>query len=445
MKIKKFLPIVLTIVSLADQASAQQKVLLTLKESTQMGIERNVNVKNARLDNSKIHYQLKEAQSKLYPQLEGFSTFNYYYAIPKMILPGEIFGQTGLIPVEIGTTFDWSNGFKATQVLYNQSYFTSLKLSKRMETFGTLSLQQKKEELVYQVTQVYYLCQATGKQIEQLKLTMQNTNKLLDVAKQQNENGVIRKIDYSRVLVSKNNMQTQIDNLDQLEQQQIGLLKYCIGLPVETEVELADSLSLPLTQLTPENPNFSNRTELALIDKQIEINKLKVKINRNTYLPTLSGFGQLYYEGQQNTFNYFKDGDGKFFKTGFFGISLNVPLFDGFEKYAKTKQYDIELQQLQNTRKNTQDYFTKQFTDAYRQYQNCLKTLAREQENQKMAEETYKVSLLGYGQQVVSLTDLLLSENSLTESHLAYFNALLQLKNAELEVKKSKGELLNNQ
>jgi len=438
----RIISIVVFMGSLINPVFSQDR--LSLNEAIQMGLQQNINIQNALLEKSKINYQLKESQSKLYPQLEAYSNFNYFYAIPKMVLPGEIFGQTGLLPVEIGTKYDWSNGFKATQVLYNQSYFTSLKLSKSMETFGELSLQQKKEEVVYQVSQVYYLCQTTGKQIEQLKLTMQNTDKILEITKLQNEKGVIRNIDYSRVLVSKNNLQTQIDNLEQLQQQQFGLLKYCIGLPVEKTLELSDSLSVPLNKHPFGSPVFSNRTEIALIEKQIEINKLKVKINHHAYLPSLTGFGQFYYQGQQNTINYFRSGDEKFFKTGFLGVNLSIPIFDGFEKNAKNNLYKIDLQQLENTLKNTHEYFNKEFADAIRQYQNCLKAIEREQENKKMAEETYTVSLLGYRQQVVPLTDLLMSENSLTESRLAYYNALFQLKNAELELRKSKGELLNN-
>jgi len=36
-----------------------------------------------------------------------------------------------------------------------------------------------------------------------------------------------------------------------------------------------------------------------------------------------------------------------------------------------------------------------------------------------------------------------MSESSLTEARLSYYNALNQLKNAELEIKKANGELLN--
>lgn len=440
---KKLLVMWIWSIVLTFAAAAQDSTMyLSLKRSCQLGIEKNVNLQNADLDQQKSHYQLKEAQSKLYPQVEGYSNFSYYYSIPKMIIPGEIFGQTGMIAVEIGTKYDWASGFKASQILYSQSYFTSLKLAQRMESLSALTLQQKKEELVYQISQVYYLCQTTNSQIAQLKKTLQNTDRLLGIAKLQSENGVIRKIDYSRVSVNKSNLQTQIDNLEQLYFQQLGLLKYLIGLKVDSKVVLSDSLSFSSKELTHEANDFSSRTEIKLIDKQIEVTDLNRKINQQSYLPTLAGFGQYYFEGQRNEFDFFK-GSNKFYNVGIVGLSLNIPIFDGFEKRSKTQQHQIELIQLQNTRKDISEFFSKEYADAAKQYENSVNAILRQQENIKVAEKTYDVSLQGYRQQIVPLSDLLMSEGSLVEARLSYFNAMMQLKNAELDVKKSKGELLN--
>jgi outer membrane protein len=416
---------------------------LSLKESCQLGIENNINVLNAALEQQKLNYRSEETRSKLFPQIDAYSSFNYYYSIPKMVLPGEIFGQTGMIPVQIGTKYDWSSGFKASQVLYNQSYFTSLKLANRMEVIGELNLQQKKEEMVYQVSQVYYLCLATNKQVAQLNITLHNTDKLLEIAKLQHENGVILKVDYSRVSVNKSNMQTQIDNLDQLYQQQLGMLKFLIGIELNSRVELTDSLSFSPTVTAQSIPDFRNRTELQLIEKQMEISSLTSKMNKQSYLPALSGFGQYYFQGQRDQFDFFRGGNDKFFKVGIIGVSLSIPVFDGFEKRSKIRQGNLEMEQFRNTRKNTSEYFSKEFTDAVVQYDNNLKIIQRQEENIKVAEESYSVTLQGYRQQVVSLSDLLMSESSLTEARLSYYNALLQLNNAWLEVRKAKGELLN--
>jgi outer membrane protein TolC len=416
---------------------------LSLNQACSLAVEKSVQVQNAKLEQQKALFQFKESQSKLYPQLEGYSSFSYYYAIPKLIVPGEIFGQSGLIPIEIGTKYDWSSGFKAAQMLYNQSYFTSLKLARQMENLSQLSLQQQKEEIVYQVSQVYFLCQNTAKQIDLLSKTMTNTNRLLEISKLQSDNGVIRKVDHARVQVNKNNLQTQTDNLEQLHLQQLGLLKYLIGMEPDRPVSLSDSLSAEPAMAVREPLDFNSRSEIQLLDKQTDIARLSLKSTNQAYLPTLSGFGQYYYQGQRNEFDFFKVGEDKFFKVGFVGISLNIPVFDGFEKHFKIKQHDIELMQLQNTRKNTIDLFSKEYTDAMWQYNNCSTAMLRQEKNMTIAEETYDISLQGYQQQVVPLSDLLLSESDLTEARLSYYNALMQLKNAELDLKKAKGELLN--
>lgn len=428
----------------AINVSAQDAIInLTLKEACNQAVEKNINVLNAELEHQRTHYMSDEAKSKLYPQIDGYSNFNYYYSIPKMVLPGEIFGQTGIIAVQIGTKYDWSSGFRASQVLFNQSYFTSLKLSRSLENMSTLTLLQKKEEIVYQVSQVYFLCLATEKQIAQLDLTMHNTEKLMGIAKLQQENGIILKADYSRLNVTKTNLQTQIDNLNQLYQQQLGLLKYLIGLKQNLKMELTDSLSVPSKETSLLSPDFRKRTEIQLLDKQMELTSLSRTMSKQAYLPTISGFGQFYFQGQRDQFDFFKGGNDKFFKVGFVGLNLSIPIFDGFEKHSKIRQRDIELEQLTITQKSTMEYFSKEFADAILQYNNNLTIVIRQLENIKTAEESYSVSLQGYRQRVVSLSDLLMSENGLTEARLSYYNALLQLNNAGLDVKKAKGELLN--
>lgn len=442
--IRKFTVLILFMLGLTPVLFSQDAVVrLSLKEACLMGVEQNIKVQNALLDTKRMNAQIQETRSRLLPQIEGYSTLNYYYSIPKMILPGEIFGQTGLIPVQIGTKYDFSNGLKASMMLFNQSYFTSVKLARKMENLSSLSVRQQKEEVVYQVTQIYYLCLTTAKQIEFFSKNLENSHRMAEVAKLQSDNGIIRKIDFSRVSVNESNIQTQLDNLEQLEQQQQRILKYLVGINSDCQILLTDSLEYTGKAEPTIRPDFNDRTEILLINNQIDNTALARKANQQAYWPTLTGIGQYYYQGQRNSFDYFKGGDDKFFKVGLFGISLSIPVFDGFEKRSKTRQYDIQLMQMKNTLADTKAYLTKEYADATGQYQSNLKAILRQTENIKVAEASYQSSLQGYRQQVVSLSDLLLSESSLTEAWLSFTNALLQLKNAELDIKKAKGELLN--
>ncbi len=412
---------------------------LSLNRACTLAIDSNIQVVNARIEIEKSHFHEMESKSKLYPTLDGYSNFNYYYAIPKMMMPGEMFGESGEIAMEIGTKFDWSSGFKASLSLFNLSNYTAIQLAKSLKNMNGLSLEQKKEEILYQVHQVYYLCQSTDAQIVFLNKNMENTDKLLYILDNQMKQGAIRKIDYSKLTVTKNNLQTQIDNLAKLKLQQTNLLKFIVGLDKKAQVELTDSLSEQNIMIYA-SPDLTKRNDIKLLESQIEVAQLNKKSISQSYLPTLSATGELYYQGQQNKFNFF-DSKDKFFKVGFIGLSLNIPLFDGFEKRYKIKQYKSEIAQLQNTKEYTFNSLQKDFSNAVAEYNNSLKTIKRQVGNIKVAEENYTVCFQQYKQQTLLLSELILAENSLTDARLTYVDALLQLKNAELELKKLNGDL----
>jgi outer membrane protein TolC len=420
-----------------------QNVTLSLSDAIREGLKNNPEIQNAGIETQKAKSQLTEQHSQLYPQIEVFSDFYYYYGIPKLVVPGEIFGQEGDIPVEFGTKYDWSSGFRATQVLYNQSYFTSLKIARQRSEAEQLNLLQKKEELVYQITQVYNLCLVTMQQKIHLSTTVKNMEQLLLIAQLRQQTGVIRQVDYAQVLVDQNNLQTNIDNLNQLHEQQINLLKYLTGIESGSTIELADTLSISTNVNNQIVPAWENRIELKTLNSQIGIARLSLKKEKQEYLPELSGFAQYYYQGQRDRFDFFDGGDDRFFKVGFVGLSLSIPIFDGFEKRERIQQQKLTVQQLQNARRHTLNYFSKEYKDAALQYNNNHTAVIRQEENIRIAEENYRVASLGYQQQTTSLSELLRAQNSLTEARLSLDNALLQLKNAELDLIKAKGELLN--
>ena len=124
-----------------------------------------------------------------------YSAFSYYYAIPKMVIPGEIFGQQGNIPVEFGTKYDWNSGLKFSQLIYSQSYFTSLKLISEIIELQELNVQVKREEVAFQVSQLYCLCQVVEKQLVEMSSTITNLQKLKAIVELQKANDMARQAD----------------------------------------------------------------------------------------------------------------------------------------------------------------------------------------------------------------------------------------------------------
>jgi len=423
--------------------SAQKKVrAFSLSEATQLAVDSNLTVLCSKLEVEKSQQQLREAKSAMYPKISAYSNYKYYYAIPQTLFPGEFFGTTGDIAVEIGTKYDWSNGFTSSLALVNVSNLTAIRIARQMQEISNLDLSQQKEEMAYQVRQVYYLCQATQNQVDLLRQNMENTNRLLIITQNQMSNGTARKSDYTKVQVAKNNLQSNIDNLMRVLQQQLDLLKYLMGVDVNTDITLTTAFDDTQDAVALKLPDFASRTDIVLADKKIEVAALNRKAIQNQYIPNIDLQGELYYQGQQNSFNYLNGGD-KFFKVGFIGVNLSIPIFDGFEKGAKIRQFKIEQQQLSLTKENTLRGMQKDYLDAIKQYNNSSEVVARQKENILLAEADYNSSLSQYNEQVLSLSDLMLSDNALTEARLSYVDALLQLKNAQLELMKMNGELLN--
>jgi len=399
-------------------------------------------VRNSELEQTKWKSQLSEARSKLYPQMDGYSTFSNNYAIPKLIVPGEIFGQSGPIPVEIGTKFDWSSGFRASQILYNQSYFTSLKILKSQENLCAISTIMQKEEVVYQVTQIYFLCKYTEKQVEHLSGNLANMERLAEITRNQSDNGMIRKVDHDRVLINRANIQSHIDNLQYLHKKQLGLLCFLVGLDLNRSIILTDSLAAGSLNIPDKIFDPANKTGIQMIEGQIEITSLSKKSKLQESIPSLTGYGQYYFQGQRNQFDFLKGGEDKFYKVGVIGVSLHIPIFNGFEKRWSAVRFETELLQLRNNLDNTKKYLSKEYSDAISQYRNSINIISRQEENIRTAMAVYNINLLGYTRQVVPLSDLILAEDNVTEARLSYLNALLQLKNAELDLRKVRGELL---
>jgi outer membrane protein len=430
----------LCIITCLEERLHAENYSLSLSDACKMGIERNADVRTSRLEKEKLRFQTRESQSRIFPHLEGYSSFSYYYAIPKTVIPGEIFGQTGEIPVALGTTYDWSSGFKVSQVIFNLPAFTAVKLAKHMEEGGGLTLQQKKEEAVYRISQMYRLCKATDGQIALSQGSTENIDKLLSIAKLQKENGVIRGIDYSRIMVNKLNLQTRIANLLRIREEQIGSLKCLLGLQSKDSIALTDSLDIPTP---PEILEEKNRIELQLLDHQLLAAALALRITKQSYAPSLAAFAQHYYQAQRDKIDFFTGNKNTFFKSGLVGLSFSLPIFDGCETYAKARQSEIGIEELRIARKSTQEYLHKEYEDAARTYATSLAALSRQKQAVSVAQEAYDVGIQDYRQGVAPLSDLLLSESGLTEARLEYINALFQLNGAALDLKKAKGALLD--
>src|SRR5690606_37712183 len=127
-----------------------------------------------------------------------------------LVLPGELTGEPGKTTlVEAGTTWNASASAELNQQLFNQSVFTGLKAAKSGEEYYALQTQQTKENVIYDVANLYYQLLVKKERMHVLDTNIIKLTQLVSTTHSQFENGLAKKIDLDRIKVNLVNYQTQ--------------------------------------------------------------------------------------------------------------------------------------------------------------------------------------------------------------------------------------------
>jgi outer membrane protein TolC len=144
----------------------ESDIRLSLNECVQMAVEKNINVVKARMDKEKSGYKIDETRSAVLPKVNIGGNFQDNLKLSTTMLPGVIIGQPGVdIPVQMGTQFNTNAAITVNQVLYNQSALTALKISRETDELNRLGVEKASEEIILNVSKLYFLALTTAEQI----------------------------------------------------------------------------------------------------------------------------------------------------------------------------------------------------------------------------------------------------------------------------------------
>lgn len=438
---KKIILIFLCSIGLSANA---QVTTLTLKDAVTYALQNKSDAKKAKLDVENSEYQIQEVRSRALPQISANGNLTHNPIIQTTVIDGAGFGQPGTtIQAAFGQKWTSGAGISLTQALFDQSVFTGLKAAKSTRQFYQINDQLTEEQVIERVANNYYQVYVQRQKLILLDSNYVNTTKVRDIIKGQFDNGLAKKIDLDRVNVKLSNISTQRQQNLNAVQLQENALKFYIGMPMETQIEIPQSEFEVTPAALSEAPNTANRTEYLLLKKQEELLNFQKKSIEAEYYPTLSLTAGYNYLGQGPELPWFaKPADGVYWSDySSVGLNLKVPIFTGFGTRAKVRQADVKIRSLQEDIKDTKLSLDLEYKNASTQIQNSLITIENQKENMILAEEILNNTKNNYLQGLASLTDLLDAENASIEAQNNYTSAILDYKLAEVALIKSKGEL----
>ena len=425
---------------LASAAFAQQPdtLQLSLVEAINLAVQQNPQLKSVRLDEEINRAKVQEVRASALPQVTGDASFNDNFMRASQILPGEVFGKPGeSIAVKFGTRFQMGATAQVSQALFNPALRIGLKAARESQGMYELQTFKSKEDLIYNVVNLYTQLQMIEKQTELVEGNLDRTQRLIDITSAQYKEGIIKKVDVEQLKVNYTNLTTQLSNTENTRTQLLNNLKTLMNVDSEQPIALTSVGVAPIQ--VSQQLDLSQNTDLALVDYQRKLQDLNTASIRAGYLPTLSLIANMGYQSQTN--DLFNSVATQGFGAGLYGFRLSIPIFDGFARKSKITQSQYQGRQLELNRKYLMRNVENQFTNARNTVIQNGKVLVAQQENMKLAEALYDVAKLSYTEGVSPLSELINAENGLKEAQNQYLTAMLQINLAELDLMQSSGQL----
>lgn len=403
-----------------QQISAQD--ILSLEECIKIGIENNLALQTKRNEIRKGQYALSENRARLLPVINGFAGFTDNIKPPVSVTDGSSYG----VPYNVTKTLPYSAnaGIQLQLPLYNQTLYTSMDVARIMNQLNRLGYEKAREELMMEISKLYYLGQTTNEQLEILKNNIGRLEELKNITEAFYDNGMAMDIDVKRVRINLDNMKVQYDNAQAMLVQQMNLLKYMMDYPMEKNfaLERVQAEKLSHTELTGLSENLY---EIQMLESQKTLAEKQRKLIRNGYIPSLSLSGNLSTSAFTDKARYwFQDNPSSKWYTSYgVGVSLRVPIFDGLEKRNKIRKAEMDIENarlnLENTRKNLQT----KYLNATNDLMNSERNFFKQKDNYLLAEDVYAVTIDRYKEGIASMTEVLQDEMRMSEAQNNYITA----------------------
>jgi outer membrane protein len=430
----------------AQQAAppANQVYNFSLRDCINYSYEHQDSVMNAQLDIKSADYKVRETTGQGLPQISGSASFTDYVKIPTTLIPGQFFGGAAgtFIPVQFGVKYQSGLGLNLSQILFDGSYLVGLKASRTYKELSQRSYTRSKIEANVNVTKAYYQVLVSNEQLKLLDANISQLKQQVDQTVAENKQGVAEKIDVERIQVQYNNLVTQRENTIRLLALNYQMLKFQMGMPVNAELVLTDKLeSVQLTDApdaTTDTSFYHNRIEYGLLETSKKLNELDVANKKASFFPKLTLNGSYNASYQNNAFgNLYTDN----FPSSFFGLTLNIPIFNGGQRSNQLKQSKIAVLKSQNDLDNAKNGFLLQANAAHINYLNSLKSLDNQKQNQQLAQDVLKVSQIKYQQGVGSSIEVTQAQTALESADNDYIQALYNAMISKVDLDKAYGRI----
>lgn len=455
----RYLWLLLVVLWGVPKVSAQNEMTspenFDLKACVEYALQHHPSIASAKLDARIAEGVVGETRSIGLPQVNGELSILDNYQIQTQFLPAVFFAEDPInnpppadappVGVQFGTQFNGDFNVQLSQLIFDGTYFLGLKAADVYSDLARRAIKVSEADVAETVTKAYYGVLVARERQRILSLSTERVGQLLKETKAFYENGLVEELDVDRLEVTYTNLETDLQRLKRFEQTSLLILKYQMGMDVDNEITLTQTLAEAQLQdqiIDKEGFTPADRPEYSVLQVQKELNMLDVKRYKVGYLPSLAGFFSVGFNSGTNTFQQYKLNDDTWFRYGRLGFSLSIPIFDGFKKKYQIQQAELELEKTRIQENMLLNTFKLEQQTSLNSLESNINTLESQAKNRKLAEKVVSKTKIKYKEGVGSSLEVIEAENDLNTALNNYYSALYDALLAKVEYDRSLGKLL---
>lgn len=429
------------LVSFSFALLAQNKTtVLTMDDAINLALEKNSELKIAKMEVEKSEQKLREARSGLFPKLDLSGQYQRYIDKPVIFLPpGSPLGRT----LVIGSDNSYLAAAQLSMPLFALPLYEGIGLASDALDIAEQNYISVKNKIVGDVKKSFLAVILTRETKDVMQQSLKNAEDNFDNIKRLNSAGTLSDYDVLRAEVQVENLKPVVLQMENNYKLSLEALKVAIGLDanqnidVVGEMEFDESYKIP-TEAEVIEELIQNNPTLAILEKQVKLNDRNVSLEQAAYFPSLAGFGNYQYQTQANDFKF---SDYNWVKTFVLGLQLQIPIFNGFKTQSRVNQAEIGLNQAVEQKRNLTEAIKTQALSVLYRVQQAVKRIEGQNKTVRTAQEGYEIAKRRLENNVGTQLEVNDAELALRQAKLNRLQAIYDFKVAEADLETVLGRI----
>jgi outer membrane protein TolC len=376
------------------------------------------------------------------PQISAFLDYKNNIKQRVSLVPAEFFGGNPgeFAEISFGTKQTFEGTATLKQLLFNGSYSVALSSVKLYLEIAANAKIKTDLEVKRNVISAYGNVLVSQERVKLLNQNLENITANLNEVQKIYENGLTELENVEQLTITFSTLKNSLNYANKFVRTSKNILKLVIGLPINEEIFLKDNLTqLTLKKITYEETNSTNTVsqniDYIIASKNMSSQKVLLKLEQSKALPTLSAFIEGGYNGNSNSFNFFRSNQ-KWYGSSMAGVTMSIPIFSSLGRSAKTQQAKIELEKAKVGLTHIEQKLLIEIGQAKSDYQFAIENYYNSNQNLVLAEKIERKNQIKFYEGLASSFDLRQAQNQLYSIQNELLQSMLEVinKKTNLEI-----------